>query len=83
MKIRIPLNVEAQFLKSGKIKPRRIIVDERTLEITKVLDIRPFYPSVSSIAPLEYTVLIEGLIKKIYFEAETSKWFAVGEDNGN
>lgn len=77
---RISLDVEVRFFKNGKIKPKKILFEEKSFEISKVLEIRNFCPIVvSCIAPVEYRVMIEGQEKKIYFEPDTNSWFSVKE----
>ena len=76
--IRVPLSIEAQFLTNGSVRPKRIILNDESFEITKVLYTRRRNPAtVSAIAPIEYTVLVEGYEKKIYFERDTNSWFSV------
>ncbi|MBQ7906682.1 MAG: hypothetical protein IJ309_03970 [Clostridia bacterium] len=79
--IRVNLEVDARFLKNGKMRPRRIIYGGKTFEITRVLDTRNYCPRVvSCVAPVEYLVLVEGVEKRIYFEAYTNSWFSVKEE---
>lgn len=79
--IRVNLEVDARFLKNGKMRPRRIIYNGKTFEITKVLDKRSYCPRVvPCVAPIEYLVLVEGVEKRIYFEAYTNSWFSVKEE---
>ncbi len=76
--IRVPLLIEAQFLTNGSFLPKRIIFEDESFEITKVLRTRKRNPAtVPAIAPIEYTVLVEGYEKKIYFERDTNSWFSV------
>lgn len=75
---RIPLAVDAIFTSDGKIKPRKIILDEGIFTVDRVISIKARCPQVvSSVAPLEYTVMIEGCEKKIYFEPHSNTWFSV------
>lgn len=79
--IRVNLEVDARFLKNGKMHPRRIIYKDRAFKITKVLDTRSYCPRVvPCVAPIEYSVLVEGVEKKIYFEAYTNSWFSIKEE---
>ena len=55
---KIPLVVDAVFLTSGKIKPRKIILREGVYEITRVISVKKRCPLVvPCVAPLEYTVI--------------------------
>ena len=75
---RIPLNVDALFLSSGKIKPRKIILKEGVFTIDKVISSKNYCPQVvPCVAPVEYTVSVEGVHKKIYYEPHTNMWFSV------
>ena len=75
---RIPLNVDALFLSSGKIKPRKIILKEGVFTIDKVISSKNYCPLVvPCVAPVEYTVSVEGVHKKIYYEPHTNMWFSV------
>lgn len=75
---RISLDVEVRFYKNGKIKPKKILFEEKSFEISRVLDIRNFCPLVvPCVAPIEYRVLVEGIEKKIYFEPDSNSWFTV------
>ena len=75
---RIPLNVDALFLSNGKIKPRKIILKEGVFTIDKVVSSKNYCPQVvPCVAPVEYTVFVEGEQKKIYYEPHTNMWFSV------
>ena len=75
---RVPLVVDAVFTQDGTIKPRKIILREGVFTIDRVVSIKAHYPSVvTAIAPLEYTVIVEGCEKKIYFEPRSNQWFSV------
>ena len=75
---RIPLNVDALFLSSGKIKPRKIILTEGVFTIDKVISSKNYCPLVvPCVAPVEYTVSVEGVHKKIYYEPHSNMWFSV------
>ena len=78
--IRFPLNVDAIFTSDGKIKPRRIIIKEGTFQIDRVIQVKRYCPrTVPCIAPFEYTVMVEGAEKKIYFEPHSNMWFSIKE----
>lgn len=75
---RIPLNVDALFLSDGTIKPRKIILKEGIFTIDKVISSKNYCPRVvPCVAPVEYTVSVEGTHKKIYYEPHSSMWFSV------
>ena len=75
---RIPLIVDVLFMEDGTMKPRRLIHNGQIYEIKRTVRKKRHCPSVvPCIAPREYTVLIENVEKKIYFEPETGKWFSV------
>ena len=77
---RVPLAVQAIFTSDGTVKPKRIIVANKAYDIDRVTQIKRYCPAtVPSIAPLEYTVFVEGNEKKIYFEPHSNKWFSVKE----
>ena len=77
---RISLDVEVRFFKNGKIKPKKILFGECTFEITRILETRSYCPIVvPCVAPIEYRVIVEGVEKKIYFEADTNSWFSIKE----
>lgn len=75
---RIPLIVDVLFMEDGTMKPRRLIHNGKIYEIKRTVRKKRYCPSVvPCIAPIEYTVLIENVEKKVYFEPETGKWFSV------
>jgi hypothetical protein len=81
---RIPLQVEAVFLPDGRVLPRRIFVREIPYEINKIRRIRPYCPPLSGgLAPLEYTVLIHGIEKRLYYETDRNLWFSMKETTPN
>ena len=60
------------------MKPLRIRFGENTYEIERIIRVRNHCPQVvACIAPLEYTVQIDGICKDIYYESETGTWFSV------
>lgn len=78
MYIRVPLTVGVIYLKNGNFKPKTIFVDGESFSVDKVLYRKNFCPkSVPAIAPIEFTILVEGETKKIYFEQDTGMWFSV------
>ena len=80
---RIPLMVDVIFTKEGNMMPRTLIFDENRYEIRKVLKKRRYCPKeVSCIAPIEYTIMVDNIEKKIYFEPDTFMWFSVKSTEG-
>ena len=79
---RIPLIVDVIFMHDGTMKPRKLMYGEQVFDIKKVIRVKRYAPSVvPCIAPIEYTVLIDNIEKKIYFEKETFMWFSVKQIN--
>ena len=77
---RIPLTIEALFLPDGSFKLQKLIYNSTTYHITRVVGHRPYCPRVvRCIAPIEYTVIIGGIEKQIYYEEDTNTWFSVKE----
>lgn len=75
---RIPLMVDVIFTKEGNMMPKTLIFDEQRYEIRKVVKKRRFCPKeVACIAPIEYTIMIDNIEKKIYFEPDTFMWFSI------
>ncbi len=81
---RIPLIVDVLFLQDGTMKPRKLVYDGQVYDISRVIRKKRYAPSVvPCIAPIEYTVQIDGTQKKIYFEPETYMWFSVKQTTEN
>lgn len=77
---RVPLAVDAVFTTSGEFRPKQLIYKGEHFDISRVLGVRRYCPrEVGCIAPVEYTVVIEGVQKRIYYERETNRWFSVRE----
>lgn len=77
---RIELEVRAYFSADGMITPEKIYFVDKCYNVDGIICIRRHCPTtVGCIAPTEYTVIIEGREKNIYFEADTSKWFSIKE----
>ncbi|MBO5339290.1 MAG: hypothetical protein J6A96_06280 [Clostridia bacterium] len=75
---RIPLAVGVVYTADGNFKPKTIIVNGEKFLIDKVLYKKNYCPkSVAAIAPIEFTVMVAGETKKIYFEKDTDKWFSI------
>lgn len=80
---RIPLSVYAVFDTDGRIIPKALIHNDMRFEISRIKDLRRHTPGVvRAVAPVEYTVIVEGREKKIYYEADTNTWFSVKEHYG-
>jgi hypothetical protein len=79
---RVPLAVEALFSTDGRIKPQKLYFDGNCFEIERILAVRNHCPQVvGCIAPVEYAVLIDGIHKMIYYEADTGTWFSIRESS--
>lgn len=77
-KIRQNLSVEARFAQDGQIVPLRILADDRVFTVDRVTGCRRRAPEgVASVAPMEYTVIVEGVLKRLYYEPESRVWFSV------
>lgn len=75
---RVPLTVNAVFMTDGTIKPKKIITPEGVFNIDRIVDIKRYCPRVvSCVAPIQYTVVVVGTEKKIYFEPHSNMWFSV------
>ena len=75
---RVPLAVEARLSPDGRLTPIRVFCGEGTYEIDRVLAVRRHRPpGIACIAPLEYSVVISGIEKCLYYEAESGTWFSV------
>ena len=76
--IRIPLAVGVIYSSDGNFKPKTISVNGEVFSINRVLYKKNYCPKgVSAIAPIEFTVMVEGETKKIYFEKDSGMWFSV------
>ena len=76
--LRIPLTIGVIYTANGAMIPRTIIYNGEKYLIDKVIYKRNYYPRVvSTVAPTEYTVMVMGEVKKIYFERDTGKWFSI------
>lgn len=77
---RVPLKIDVEFLPEGGFLPLRIIFNEIKYEIDRILKVKKYCPQVAScISPIEYTVYIGGIEKKIYYEEDTKSWFSIKE----
>jgi hypothetical protein len=58
--------------------PKTLIFDEKRFDIRKVVKKSRYRPKeVPCIAPIEYTIMVDNIEKKIYFESDTFMWFSV------
>ena len=49
-------------------------------DISRIIGVRRYCPCVvGCVAPIEYTVVVQGIEKKIYYEHDTNRWFSVRE----
>lgn len=77
---KIPLIVNAIFTKEGSVFPTELIIGDESYLIDRIIDSRPHCPRVvRSVAPIEYTIMVEGYEKKIYYEMDSNTWFSVKE----
>lgn len=77
---RIPLKIDVEFLPEGGFLPMRVIYEEQIYDIDKILKVKKYCPqTVGCISPVEYTVFISGIEKKIYYEEDSKSWFSIKE----
>ena len=77
---KIPLSVTAEFMPDGSVTPKGLTLNKTNFPIDKVLSSAARAPrAVSSVDPIEYTVMIRGREKKIYYEVVSNTWFSVKE----
>ena len=82
---KIPIEARVRMRLDGRVLPEEVIVSARSFPITKILKITELRPvGVPCIAPIEFTVVVEGSVKKIYYERSGGNWFSVvqTEENG-
>ena len=80
---RIPLEVKALFSREGRLRPIRVHFGGKAFAVEKILSVTHRCPQVvACVAPVEYTLQIEGVHKKIYYEGDTGTWFSVRESTG-
>jgi len=79
---RLSLEVEAVFLTNGDIRPKALFCNGLKFDINKIVGIRTYTPrQVACFLPIQYTILVAGKCKEIYFEAKSNTWFSVKERN--
>ena len=77
---RIQLTMDVVFGNDGTITPKRILWEGQIFDIVKIIDVCRHYPTgVRCVAPIQYTVIVEGQERKIYFEPDSNTWFSVKE----
>lgn len=77
-KIRQNLSVEARFSEDGRMTPLRILAGDRVFAVDRISGCRKRAPEgVASVAPVEYTVIVEGILKQLYYEPDSNVWFSV------
>ena len=77
---KVPLTVEALFMPDGSVFPESLLLDDAEFQIDKIISSAERTPrTVTSISPTEYTVMVRGRVKKIYYETENNTWFSVKE----
>ena len=75
---RINLDVDVRFKPDGTLIPRRITYKARQYPISRITGQRPFIPSeVRCKEPIEFTTIINGQEKKLYYEYSTNTWFSI------
>lgn len=78
--LRIPLTMDALFSTDGTVTPLKFYYKGRAYDIMRILGRKKHCPpGVRAIAPLEYSVLIDGRERKIYYEEDSNTWFSVKE----
>lgn len=75
---RINLDVDVRFKSDGTLVPRNVTYKARYYAVSRVLGQRPFIPrEVKCKEPIEYTTIIDGKEKKLYYEYSTNTWFSI------
>lgn len=75
---RINLDVDVRFKSDGTLIPRQVTYKVRNYAVSRVLGQRPFIPGeVRCKEPIEYTTIIDGKEKKLYYKYSTNTWFFI------
>lgn len=75
---RINLDVDVRFKSDGTLIPQRITYKAKQYPVSRIIGQRPFIPSeIKCKEPLEYTTIIRGKEKKLYYEYSTNTWFSI------
>lgn len=78
MDVRVPLVVEVLYHENGYFEPSSIIFNDISYDVDRVIKKGHYCPKgIGCLAPVEYTIMVGGQIKKIYFEEHNKKWFSV------
>ena len=78
--VRMPIGIEALFLPDGSFVPKKLIYRGRVFDIVRVEKVRKYSPwQVRAVATTEYTVIIDGAERQIYYESDSNKWFSIKE----
>ena len=77
---RINLDVDVRFKSDGTLIPQKITYKARQYPVSRIIGQRPFIPKeVRCKEPLEYSTIIRGREKKLYYEYSTNTWFSIKE----
>ena len=78
-KVRVPITVEVIIDKTGAMIPRRVIMEYDSYRVDKYLGKKPHCPYCIPVngSTDQYSVVIAGYRKNLYYEPRTNKWFSV------
>lgn len=75
---RINLDVDVKFKCDGTLIPQKITYKAKQYPVTRIIGQRPFHPGeVKCKEPIEFTAIIKGKEKKLYYEYSTNTWFSI------
>lgn len=75
---RINLDVDVKFKCDGTLIPQKITYKAQQYPVTRIVGQRPFIPrEVKCKEPIEFTAIIKGREKKLYYEYSTNTWFSI------
>nr|MBQ4172589.1 hypothetical protein [Ruminococcus sp.] len=75
---RINLDVDVKFKSDGTLIPQKITYKAKQYPVTRIVGQRPFIPrEVKCKEPIEFTAIIKGKEKKLYYEYSTNTWFSI------
>ena len=72
---RINLDVDVRFKSNGTLIPRKDTYKAQHYAVSRALGQRPFISKCTE--PIEYTPIIDGKEKKLYYEYSTNTWFSI------
>ena len=76
--MRINLDVDVKFKSDGSLLPQRVSYKARQYTVSRILGQRPYIPKeVKCQDPIEFTTVINGREKKLYYEYSTNTWFSI------